>query len=158
MDATHTNGSEVQPPEKPGRPSPRTSPEPLFVYGSLMDTDVIQIVLDLPAPPPPLRAAKLRNYKMKMWHIYPTLVPHEGSEVHGLVYLVEQPDHFERLEKYETPAYTWCARDVEMDDGSIESCRVFVWAGDPDSDQLHDGEFSLEEYQNTHKQRLFGKA
>ncbi|EFW19145.1 hypothetical protein D8B26_007313 [Coccidioides posadasii str. Silveira] len=145
---------------EPGRtPEPWSSPTLLFVYGSLMDTDVIQVVLSLTAPPPPLQAAKLRDYRMKMWHIYPTLIPHKGSEIQGRVYPVESLDHFQRLESYETRAYTWTVCDVELDDGSVaQGCRVFIWAGDPESSELYEGSFDLERYQTRYKPSMMGRS
>ncbi|WEW61577.1 hypothetical protein PRK78_007068 [Emydomyces testavorans] len=135
-----------------------SSPVLLFVYGSLMDTDIIQKVLHLASPPAPLRAATLKNYKMKMWSIYPTILPHTGSAVQGRVYPVERLEHFQRLERYETKAYTWCECEVEYDDGDVaRGCRVFVWAGDPESKDLHEGSFDLERYQTYYKPFLIGQ-
>ncbi|EEQ90431.1 hypothetical protein, variant 2 [Blastomyces dermatitidis ER-3] len=155
----------------------------LFVYGSLMDLDVLQHVLALPSPPPPLRAAKLRNYKMKMWGPYPTLIPKpsssngsrtEGGEgvdaaadddaIPGKLYLVEHPAQFTLLERYETKAYAWrrCVAEFTDDNGSTSTteqsgfeCRTFVWAGDPDSSELSDGPvFDLERYQKHFKPKF----
>ncbi|KLJ11031.1 hypothetical protein EMPG_13682 [Blastomyces silverae] len=158
---------------------PPWKPTYLFVYGSLMDLDVLQYILALPSPPPPLRPAKLKNYKMKMWGVYPTLIPKpsisngsktEGGEgvddddddaIPGKLYLVEHPAQFTLLEAYETKAYTWhrCVAEFTDDDGGTSTteqsgfeCRTFVWAGDPDSSELSDGPaFDLERYQKHFK-------
>lgn len=139
-------------------------PAYLFVYGSLMDPDVIQKVLRVPSPPSQLSPARLPNFKMKMWSIYPTLIPSETGEdvVQGRVFLVEEMAQFRLLEMYETDAYTWREVEVELltggkeqdsGDGSSEklACRVFVWAGDPNSKLLEDGTFDLERYQRYFK-------
>ncbi|OAX83974.1 hypothetical protein ACJ72_01656 [Emergomyces africanus] len=158
---------------------PPWKPIYLFVYGSLMDTDVIQYVLRLPNRPPPLQPAKLKNYKMMMWGIYPTLIPsdyhissnnggdeNEGSpddSIPGALYLVEDPAKFSMLERYETRAYTWCRCVAEFtaDDGSTLTteqsgfeCRTFVWAGDPYSLDLFGGTFDLERYRKYYKPKF----
>lgn len=139
--------------------NPWSSPTMLFVYGSLMDTDIIQRVLRLPQPPPPLRAAKLKDYKMKMWLVYPTLIPHAGAEIQGRVYPVETLEHFRLLERYETRAYSWAECDVELDDGTIaRGCRVFVWSGAADSAELREGTFDFEVYQKYHKPEMMGQS
>ncbi|EEP78624.1 predicted protein [Uncinocarpus reesii 1704] len=145
-------------PERQTAPSSAKFPALLFVYGSLMDTDVIQAVLRIPKPPP-LRSAVLSDYKMKMWRIYPTLIPHEGTQVTGKVFMVDDIDQFQRLQKYETRAYSWTECEVELEDGTVaRDCRVFIWAGDPDSADLRDGSFDLEVYQKEYKPALFGRV
>lgn len=134
------------------------TPTLFFFYGSLMDTDVLRTVLNLPQTPAPLRRAKVRNFKMKMWGVYPGLVPTntEGEEeeenvVEGRVYLVEKLSHFFMLQRYESNAYTWCNLEVEFEDGTKTSeCRVFIFA-DPDSNELEDGRFDLEHFQKYFK-------
>ncbi|PGH18536.1 hypothetical protein AJ79_00315 [Helicocarpus griseus UAMH5409] len=157
---------------------PPWKPTYLFVYGSLMDPDVIQAVLALPQPPPPLRPAKLKNYRMKMWGIYPTLVPSnpklknnvesksktENGTVDGItgkLYLVEHPAQFTLLERYESQAYTWhrCVAQFTDDGSTTEQsgfeCRTFVWAGEPESPELEEGRFDFERYQRYFKPKFF---
>ncbi|PGH01713.1 hypothetical protein GX51_05029 [Blastomyces parvus] len=160
---------------------PPWKPTYLFVYGSLMDSDVLQHVLALPNPPLPLRPARLKNYKMKMWGVYPTLIPRpsisngtqtaegesvdDGDAIPGKLYLVDHPAQFTLLEIYETNAYTWhrCVVEYTDDDGSTSTteqsgleCRTFVWAGDPDSPELSDGPaFDLERYQKHFKPKFW---
>ncbi|KAK2791106.1 hypothetical protein FQN52_005062 [Onygenales sp. PD_12] len=145
------------------RIDPPWTPTYLFVYGSLMDPDVLQHVLALPSPPPPLRPARLKNYKMKMWGIYPTLIPnpddgHSSTSIDGRLYLVEHPAHFTLLEMYESRAYTWDEVVVEFadgDGGTTEQagfkCRTFVWAGSAGSRELEEGGFDFERYRRVFK-------
>jgi gamma-glutamylcyclotransferase (GGCT)/AIG2-like uncharacterized protein YtfP len=120
----------------------------MFFYGSLMDPEVIQAILNLPELPT-TRPATISGFQVKMWSIYPTLIP--GNEkVSGVVWEVKKEEHFKRLQAYETAAYkwTWCEAILENDDKTvIENCRTFCWAGEPDSKELEDGSFDLAWYQ-----------
>lgn len=79
---------------------------------------------------------------------YPTLVKGDAdSVVDGQVYVVETEHQAKRLQEYETDHYTWCYCTVKLEDGSeLDKVRVFIWAGDPDSEDLRDGNFCLETY------------
>ncbi|PGH27393.1 hypothetical protein AJ80_00871 [Polytolypa hystricis UAMH7299] len=141
-------------------------PTLLFVYGSLMDPDIIRALLDLsPTDPPSLKPARLRSFNMKMWSLYPTLIRTNDPQdiIDGKVFLIEEEVHFRRLEAYETSAYTWCECEVEvaLEDGVIErkmGCRTFIWAGSPDDKDLVEGRFDFERYLRYFKPKLFGKT
>lgn len=137
----------------------RWTPQHLFVYGSLMNPEVMQVMLQLPSPPT-YRLAKARGMRLRMWGIYPALIRSNEDdssqiEVAGRVYVIEHLDHFNRLQEYETNAYTWVSCDVEYEDGTHEQkCRTFVWAGAPDSQELEDGTFDAERYEQHFKARV----
>jgi gamma-glutamylcyclotransferase (GGCT)/AIG2-like uncharacterized protein YtfP len=131
----------------------------MFFYGSLMDPEVIQSILDLPELPT-IRPATISGFQVKMWGIYPTLIPSDGDEkVLGVVWKVEKEEHFKRLQLYETAAYkcTWCEAVLEDDKTVIEKCCTFCWAGEPDSKELEDGSFDLERYQKYFKPSVVKK-
>lgn len=123
----------------------------MFFYGSLMDPEVIQAVLrlsDLPTTKP----ATISGFLVKMWGIYPALIPSSSGEVIGSVWEVTLEDHFERLAAYETAAYTWVECNATLEDGTVlQGCRTFCWSGSPDSKELEDGSFDLERYQKYFK-------
>jgi gamma-glutamylcyclotransferase (GGCT)/AIG2-like uncharacterized protein YtfP len=78
----------------------------MFFYGSLMDPDVLQAVLNLPHIPT-MKPATISSFKIKMWGIYPALIPGSSSDsVFGNLWEVASEDHFERLAAYETSAYS----------------------------------------------------
>ena len=137
---------------------PRETPfEPchMFFYGSLMDPEVLQAVLRLPDPPTTTTPATIDGYKIKMWGIYPTLVPAQGT-VSGVVWKLESKEHFQRLVMYESSAYTWSNCSAKLEDGTVLSgCRTFVWAGSPDDENLKEGNFDLEQYQMYRKPAVF---
>ncbi|KAH8722362.1 hypothetical protein GQ44DRAFT_711951 [Phaeosphaeriaceae sp. PMI808] len=142
----------------PRLPDPNSPFAPcyMFFYGSLMDPDVLQAILDLPATPT-TQPATVSGFAAKMWSIYPAIVPDASSTVDGVVWRIESEAHFKRLQAYETNAYTWLVCDVELSDGEVlEDCRTFCWAGDPDSGELVDGRFDLARYQKYFKRSVTG--
>ncbi|KAF2280538.1 uncharacterized protein EI97DRAFT_430243 [Westerdykella ornata] len=123
----------------------------MFFYGSLMDPEVLQAILDLPEPPT-MKQGSITGFSVKMWGMYPTLVRNDSGRVSGTFWEVTSEAHFLRLEAYETSAYTWCECDVELSDGAVlHNCRTFCWAGDPESEELEEGSFDLEWYQKYFK-------
>lgn len=144
----HLMLSDTGPREKPFKPCH------MFFYGSLMDPEVLQGVLRLPDLPT-TTPATIDGYKIKMWGIYPTLVPAHGN-VSGVVWKLGSEEHFKRLVAYETHAYTWSNRSAMLQDGTVLSdCRIFVWAGSPDDEELEEGDFDLELYQMYFKPSAF---
>ncbi|KAF2745041.1 hypothetical protein M011DRAFT_488565 [Sporormia fimetaria CBS 119925] len=120
----------------------------MFFYGTLMDPEVLQGVLELPARPR-ISKASLQGYRVKMWGPYPVLVsdPFGGGEVAGTVWEVTSEDHFRRLQAYETGNYMWEPLAIRLENGEIEgNCRTFIWAGNPDSSELREGSFHTQGY------------
>jgi gamma-glutamylcyclotransferase (GGCT)/AIG2-like uncharacterized protein YtfP len=115
----------------------------LFFYGSLMDPDVLQVVVGLPETPT-VFGGWVTGFSVKMWGRYPTLIPCERGKVVGRVWKVNELSQFSRLQEYETSTYSWCACDIELVSGeTMHSCRTFYWAGDPDSKNLKMGFLTL---------------
>jgi gamma-glutamylcyclotransferase (GGCT)/AIG2-like uncharacterized protein YtfP len=106
-------------------PVPAFQPCALFFYGTLMDPDVLQTILALPSPPAVTRGS-VSGFRVKMWGIYPTLVPSSpGEEVRGTVWHVSEARHFACLAEYETRAYAWCACEIRREDGEVVAGRTF---------------------------------
>jgi hypothetical protein len=135
------------------------SPCYFFFYGSLMDPEVLQTVLDL-AEPPRVTTASVTGFSMKMWGIYPTLIPCEGGPpVPGTIWMVNEESQFKRLREYETAAYTWCPCNVMLEDKSLlYGCRTFCWSGDLRSRDLDEGAFDLKHYQRYFKPSVVRKS
>lgn len=116
-----------------------------------MDHEVLQAILGLPEPPI-TRPATIAGFRVKMWGIYPTLIPYHSGSVTGTVWEIISEAHFDRLAAYETAAYRWDKCDAVLEDGEVlGSCRTFCWAGEPDSKELEDGDFDFERYQKYFK-------
>jgi gamma-glutamylcyclotransferase (GGCT)/AIG2-like uncharacterized protein YtfP len=142
-DAPGSNKSDYS--ESPFRPCH------MFFYGSLMDPEVLQAILELPELPT-VRRSSITGFSVKMWGIYPALVRDKNGKVSGTVWEVTSEAQFLRLAAYETSVYTWCECDVKLNDGeTLHNCRTFCWAGDSDSKELEDGSFDLERYQKYFK-------
>ena len=132
----------------PGEPF---HPFHMFFYGSLMDPEVLQAILNLPELPT-TRPATIFGFRIKMWGIYPALIPCHSGTVTGTVWKVTSEAHFDRLAAYETVAYKWDECDAVLEDGEVlGNCRTFCWAGQPNSKELEDGSFDLERYQKYFK-------
>jgi gamma-glutamylcyclotransferase (GGCT)/AIG2-like uncharacterized protein YtfP len=126
----------------------------MFFYGSLMDPEVLQAILNLPDLPI-MQPATISGYRIKMWSIYPTLVPSsssEGGSVKGMLWEMTSDKQIERLAAYETAAYKPEECEAVLTSGEvIKGCRTFCWAGQPDSEELEEGGFDLERYQRYFK-------
>jgi gamma-glutamylcyclotransferase (GGCT)/AIG2-like uncharacterized protein YtfP len=134
----------------------------LFFYGSLMDPEVLQAVLGL-SRPPEMEPGYITGFKIKLWGIYPTLVPDtDGSgegKVDGMVRTSERYEHLMSLGAYETSVYELCDCEIRKKGDGDESradTRVvkgltFKWAEDPQSSQLVEGSLDFERYQKYYK-------
>lgn len=123
-----------------------------------MDPEVLQAVLELPETPI-VESGSVCGFSIKMWGIYPALIPHEGGVVSGSTWRVNTESHFLRLKKYETSAYTWCTCDIELSNGEVlTGCRTFCWAGDSNNRDLEEGTFDLQRYQRYFKASVVRKS
>ena len=142
---------------KLGEPEVPFTPCFMFFYGSLMDAEVLQSVLGL-RHTPIVKRGVTEGFAMKMWGIYPTIIPSKEGKIAGTVWKVDLVHHFSRLQEYETGAYTWCSCDVKREDGEmLQGCRTFCWAGDANSKELDEGSFDLGRYQKYFKASVVRK-
>jgi hypothetical protein len=116
-----------------------------------MDPEVIQTILNL-AELPTTKPATLSGFRIKLWSIYPALVPSTPGSVNGTVWKVDTEEHFNRLAAYETSVYDWVECDITLEDSTVlPNCRTFCWAEIPDSNELEEGSFDLQRYQKYFK-------
>ncbi len=116
-----------------------------------MDPEVLQAIAGL-SEVPIMDEGSVTGFAMKMWGIYPTLIPRTGGKVSGTLWKVNELSEFSRLVRYETSAYTWCSCEIETGAGeTLRDCRTFCWAGDPNSKELDEGKFDLQHYQKCFK-------
>ncbi|KAI0115220.1 hypothetical protein F4814DRAFT_418676 [Daldinia grandis] len=82
-----------------------------------------------------------------MWGEFPALIPAKDSEVEGMCWKCESPEHVGLLRRYETGAYRMEACDITTDEGEvIENGRIFVSTGL----DLSEGRFDLKSYVRRH--------
>lgn len=74
----------------------------LFVYGTLLDLDLVARLTGAPAMMQPASLPGFRRVRLRGTP-YPTLIP-AGGQVHGAVLLATRPQ-FRRLHAYEGPRY-----------------------------------------------------
>lgn len=136
-------------------------PRNFFFYGSLMDPEVLQTVLGL-SELPTVSTGYIKGFKIKMWGIYPTLVPateNEDTKVMGTFWTVHRLDYQKRLTEYESSAYTTTEVTIIENDGENDHQGfVFCWAGAEDSPDLEDGFFDLARYQQYFKPSLLKRS
>lgn len=120
---------------------------PYFVYGTLMDPQMVADVLGLDQVPE-LRPAKVLGYSCKLWGQYPALQDGpQDAEVHGAVYHVQSVTDGKRLAEYETTSYRAVPCFVKYTDGkepAKDDAHVFTFFGNPRD--LEEGDFHLAEW------------
>lgn len=110
-------------------------------------------VLELPDLPV-VEVARIRGFEIRMWGIYPALIPSNDStkEILGTFWKVLNDLQVKRLCLYETDAYKTVPVPLITGAGDvIEDARTFIWAGEAGSSDLEDGAFDLERYQKHFK-------
>lgn len=110
---------------------------------------------------------------MRMWGIYPALVPATDkdsgrSRVDGVLWKAQSNEQCRRLSEYDTGVYTWCECDVQLlgdggNDGHghgdaygkgervLRGCKTFCWARNPQSSELEEGMFNFERWKKYFK-------
>lgn len=131
-----------------GQARRREGKETFFFYGTLMDPEVAQEVMGLPAPPV-LRPAVLKNRGyLRMWGPYPAFVANRNPRVDlkGMACEIEGTERKDRLAMYEGDNYDEikCLINLVTEDGESDYmvARMFSWIGD--EDELSEGSFDLE--------------
>ena len=125
-----------------------------------MDPDVLKSVLGL-SKLPEAETCFITGFTIKMWGIYPTLVPSDETDVKitGTFWKVSNSEQVMRLSAYESKAYTTTQVTIFPDYGEpIENGQAFCWAGDPNSSDLDHGSFDLIHYQKYFKKSLLRHA
>ncbi|KAK3306713.1 uncharacterized protein B0T15DRAFT_528051 [Chaetomium strumarium] len=145
------------PTEQPQGEDQDFEPYTFFVYGTLMDPEVLTAVAGLDGEPQ-LQDAWIEGFAMKMWNgIYPVLVPSDSAHalIKGKVWQATTVLQCLRLQRYETSAYEPVDCLVHIGDNTPIKGLVFQWAKEPTSSELMEGTFDLEHWQKTHKRPMW---
>lgn len=129
----------------------------LFFYGTLMDRDVLSLVLGRPVAAVSLAPASLRGYRRSRAAgvSYPIVVRDRAAMVDGVaVDRLLEPD-VARLSAYEGPGYRLARATVDIAGAGPRGVQVFV----PAADALKpvDGDWSLEEWRANHKDAFLAR-
>jgi hypothetical protein len=122
----------------------------LFFFGSLMDLDVLEVILDRPVPPAEVVPARLDGYQRVRvrGETYPMLVPHPGSSVAGMAVGPLRPPELARVQYFEGGEYALAAHAVTAADGTRLEAFLFHAA----SHLQHDGTpWDFAAWQRLHK-------
>jgi hypothetical protein len=97
-----------------------------FFYGTLLDRDIMALVIGRRLPPSAFVAAKLEGHVRRRARgvSYPILVRAPGGEVDGMVVGGLTARDVERLSAYEGPRYRIAALKVRMS-GGLRTVSVF---------------------------------
>ncbi|KAL2129956.1 hypothetical protein VTI74DRAFT_7061 [Chaetomium olivicolor] len=123
-------GEPESPVEHPERQDNQADFEPctFFVYGTLMDPEVLMVVAGLDHRPE-LKDAWIEGFKLKMWKgIYPVLLPGSPqSRIKGKVWQAITMDQCLRLQQYETSAYEPTDCQVHVGESNSEPVKGLVF-------------------------------
>lgn len=104
---------------------------PLFFFGTLMDREVLSLVLGRPVGADELEPATLRGFRRVRARgaSYPVLVPDPQGRVEGRLLRKASPAERARLDAYEGPAYELAP--VEIEDRAGRKLRALFYRAVP---------------------------
>ena len=99
----------------------------LFVYGTLMDEEIFQIVA---GERPSSDQAVLHGYirKQVIGEVYPAIAEKSGHQVAGTLYYHLTETALNRLDRFEGDQYDRCSLEVSLQSGQVADAQVYVFA------------------------------
>ncbi len=99
----------------------------LFVYGTLMDKEIFQIVTGERSS---ADLAILHGYirKQVIDEVYPAIAEQSGHEVAGILYYNLTETALNRLDRFEGNQYDRCGLKVSLQAGQLIDAQVYVFA------------------------------
>ena len=99
----------------------------LFVYGTLMDKEIFQIVT---GERPSSNQAVLHGYirKQVIGEVYPAIAEKSGHEVAGLLYYNLSNTALNKLDRFEGDQYDRRGLKISLQTGQIVDTQVYVFA------------------------------
>lgn len=124
-----------------------------FFYGTLLDPDVMAIVIGRRLPPCRFEAATLPGYvrRRAKGASYPIVLPDSRGEVEGAVVGGLSTEDVARLAAYEGPGYRSAQRKIRMKDGFVS---VYVFEPVEERFEPVDGRWELVVWQRRDKRRF----
>ena len=100
----------------------------LFAYGTLCFASVMRQVANVSTPPVRARLKGFACFGVK-GELYPAIVPHEGSEVFGLLYRHLKPVEIQRIDEYEGTLYDRVLLQIEY--GRAGTVKAWTYVMNP---------------------------
>ena len=131
--------------------------ETFFMFGSLMDIDILSAVLGRDVPTGTLKAARAMDFKrLRISGVsYPALVAHPGSVADGVLVDELTPRDVARLADYEGANYDVASlRAIRLDGRNVDA-KYWRWIG---KRKLVDEPWDFDEWRRTAKSKMLGAA
>ena len=122
---------------------------PLFAYGTMLDLDVLEIVLGRPVARGDLMCARLagRRRVRLVEGTYPTLRPDRASSVYGALVSGLDEEDWDRIAFFESVEYAFASCEVTLTDGTCAHARLCCEDADSNATTL----WQLAWWQRHHK-------
>lgn len=132
-------------------PAPSPFDLPLFIFGTLMDEDVLSAVLGHVMPPRNREPAIARGWRRPVisGRTYPMLSPHPGGRVEGVLLRGLDERDRDRLDYYEGPEYRLGLVEVRLADGAKCSALAYLCLDNVAAERT---EWRLDTWRLRHKQ------
>jgi len=129
----------------------------MFFYGSLLDLDVLELVVERAVQAVELIPARIDDYqRVRLLHdSYPMLAPAPGQCVHGAVFELLSAREFERIRFFEADEYQFSPCRVQLADRRWQEVLFCAEAAMPGGAL---GEWRLADWQRRHKPRYLEQA
>jgi len=128
-----------------------------FVFGSLMDMDILSAVLGRAVPESDCRIAHADGFKrVRIAGVsYPAMIPSPGATAEGLAVSNLSPRDVARLAAYEGANYEARPIALRLEDGSQAPARYWHWIGKL---ALVDAPWDFETWRRTAKSGMLAAA
>lgn len=126
------------------------SSKALFSFGTLMDTELLELVCEQAVSTLQIEPAEVRDH-VRRWVIddhYPVLVPEPGSHTQGLIIRGLSEIAMDRIVFFEGEEFTVQPIEVVRESGELEGVEYFA---DNHRKNISDTDWSLPEWQRTTK-------
>ncbi|KAL2472267.1 AIG2-like family protein [Abeliophyllum distichum] len=115
----------------------------VFVYGSLLADDVVQVLLNRIPPSSPAFLPNYHRFSIR-GRVYPAILPVENNKVTGKVLLGITPPELLILDEFEDVEYERRTVDVFLMDSSEKlQAHTYVWENKTDPNLYGEWDFEL---------------
>ncbi|KAL6603534.1 hypothetical protein ACP70R_043895 [Stipagrostis hirtigluma subsp. patula] len=136
------------PPPASAAAGPKGGAHDVFVYGSLMQEEVVRAILKRVPPSAPALLPNYHRFNIKN-RIYPAILPTESKKVAGKVIMGVTDEELNVLDAFEDVEYVRRRVEISLTDSSETMLAdTYVWSDAEDPDLY--GEWDFEEWKKLH--------